>query len=469
MSRNKKVLQKVTIEDIGAKGKAIARVNDLVVFVKGAIPGDVADIKVIRKKKKYLEGKPIHFHQFSEKRIPPFCSHFNTCGGCTWQNLSYEDQLIYKQKEVRDNLERVGKVDTSSMANILPAPSTRYYRNKLEFTFSNKRWLTREEVASKGDIPQREMNGLGFHMPRRFDKVVDIDHCYHQPDPSNAIRLFVKRFALENGLSFFDIVEQKGMLRNLIIRTTTTQETMVIVVFAKDDQEKREMLLDALQKEFPTISSLMYAINPKKNDALDNIPIKPYQGKDHILERMGDLQFKIGPKSFFQTNTEQAIRLYEKVKEFAGLSGKETVFDLYTGTGTIANYLAPSAGKVIGIESIPEAVEHAKENSQLNNITNTAFYAGDMKDLIHTPEIKALGDPEVLVTDPPRSGMHKDVVGRILEMAPHKIVYVSCNPGTQARDLEAMKDVYEVKAIQPVDMFPHTYHVENIVLLAKRS
>jgi 23S rRNA (uracil1939-C5)-methyltransferase len=460
------LLEKVRITDIAAEGNAIARVNNLVVFVPMLIPGDVADIQVIRKRKKFLEGKVVRFHEYSPDRIAPQCSHFGICGGCRWQHLPYELQLKYKEKQVRDNLERIGKIDLPPINRILGSPDEYLYRNKLEFTFSDKRWFTAEEVAS--GVPLGKENALGFHIPGLFDKVLDIDWCHLQPEPSNAIRKAVRQYSIENGLDFFDLREQKGLLRNLIVRNTLTGKVMVIVVFFREDEAKRKGLLDFLISAFPEVTSLMYIINQKKNDSLNDQEPVLYHGDDHISEEMDGLIFRIGPKSFYQTNTRQALVLYRVAAQLAGLTGSETVYDLYTGTGTIANFVARSAHKVIGIEYVEEAVSDARINSQLNNILNTSFFAGDMKDIL-TPAFMAVhGRPDVIITDPPRAGMHEDVVKTILMAGAGRIVYVSCNASTQARDIQILSTDYRVEAVQPVDMFPHTHHVENVVLLKRK-
>ncbi|MDE5638270.1 MAG: 23S rRNA (uracil(1939)-C(5))-methyltransferase RlmD, partial [Odoribacter sp.] len=430
------------------------------------VPGDVVDVQVTRKRKSFMEGFVVKTHKLSELRTPPFCPHFGVCGGCKWQNLPYEMQLQFKQQEVIDNLERIGKVELQHISPILGSALTTLYRNKLEFTFSNKRFLTREEIGQEMDIERTP--ALGFHVPGLFDKVVDISTCYLQGNFSNEIRNFIKEYALKHRLEFFDIRNQEGFLRTLIIRTSSTGEIMVVLAFFHEDREKREALLDALQQQFPQISSLMYVINEKANDTLTDQEIVCYAGKDHIFEEMEGLRFKIGPKSFYQTNSGQAYKLYSRTRELAGLTGKETVYDLYTGTGTIANFVAREAAKVIGIEYVPEAIEDAKINSTVNGITNTFFYAGDMKDVLNDEFITAHGHPDVIITDPPRAGMHPDVVATILKAAPDRIVYVSCNSATQARDLHLMDEQYKVMAVQSVDMFPHTHHVENIVLLQKR-
>ena len=468
MGRGKKpLLEKVEIKKIAAEGKSLAYIDEKVLFVPNTVPGDIVDVQVTRKRKSFLEGFIVKTHKLSALRIQPFCPHFGICGGCKWQNLPYEKQLEFKQQEIIDNLQRIGKVHLQNIYPIIGSEKTQEYRNKLEFTFSNKRFLTREEIDK--DISIDRTPAIGFHVPGLFDKVVDIENCYLQGNPSNEIRNFIRQYALENDLSFFDIRNQNGFLRTLIIRTASTAETMVILAFFYDDPEKRENLLKALIRQFPQITSLMYVINEKANDTLTDQEIICYSGKDHIFEEMEGLKFKIGPKSFYQTNSGQAYQLYKRTRELAGLTGKETVYDLYTGTGTIANFVAREAAQVIGIEYVPEAIEDAKINSALNQISNTTFYAGDMKDVLNEKFIAHHGRPEVIITDPPRAGMHPDVIHTILRAGPERIVYVSCNSATQARDIQLMDPFYQVKAVQPVDMFPHTHHVENIVLLEKRT
>lgn len=452
----------VTIEDIAAEGKSIARVNDLVVFVKGAVPGDVVDLQVIRKRKSFQEAIVTKYISYSKLRQKPFCEHFGTCGGCKWQNLPYTEQLKFKEKQVLDALSRIAKLDIDQTDPIMGSAETEFYRNKLEFTFSNHRWLTDNETA-KG-TPIEKTDALGFHVPGRFDRIVDVEKCFLQGDPSNIIRNTVKAFSLAHQLTFYDHRTNEGLLRNLIVRTTTTGEVMVILSVQFDEPVIYELMED-LHSKVEGISSLMYVINPKKNETLYDQEIKVFKGKDHIIEKLEDLQFKIGPKSFFQTNSRQALELYKKIREYAGLTGKEVVYDLYTGTGTIANFVAAGAARVVGIESVPEAIEDAHVNSALNKIENTVFYAGDMKDLFSAEFIEENGKPDVLITDPPRAGMHQNVVEQILEIAPQRIVYVSCNPATQARDAEILSEKYKALICQPVDMFPHTHHIENILLL----
>ena len=469
MGRKKELhlLEKVLITDIGSEGNALARVDNQVVFVPMLIPGDVVDIKIRKKRKKFLEGSVIRFHEYSADRIAPVCKHFGVCGGCKWQHLPYPLQLKYKQKQVTDNLTRIGKVELPPISPIIGSSNVYNYRNKLEYTFSDKRWLTREEVNSDNDFEKED--ALGFHIPGLFDKVLDIRECHLQPAPSNAIRDAVRRYANRNALPFFNLRQQSGFLRNLIIRNSGDGKIMVIVVFFLDEKERREGLLDYIASEFPMITSLFYIINNKKNDSLaDQLPIL-YKGDDHLEEQMEGLRFRIGPKSFYQTNTKQALELYRIARDFAGLTGKEIVYDLYTGTGTIANFVASSSLKVVGIEYIEDAVIDARINSQLNNIKNCVFFAGDIKDVLTEHFMEINGHPDVVITDPPRAGMHEDVVKAIMSAAPSRIVYISCNPSTQARDILYLSDKYEVVRVQPVDMFPHTHHVENAVLLNRRE
>lgn len=461
------LLEKVPVTGVAAEGKAIARVDGMTVFVPYAVPGDVADIQITKKKSNYAEGKVTRFESFSENRADPFCEHFGTCGGCKWQILPYGEQLKYKQKQVEDNLTRIGKVELPEISPILGAPETTFYRNKLEFTFSDKRWLTEKEISS-GSEP-RQMDALGFHIPGMFDKVLDINKCWLQDDLSNQIRNAARDFCLKNKFSFFDLRNQSGLMRTLILRNTSVGEWMVIVVFYEDDAEKREMLLNFLAGKFPQITSLLYIINRKANDTITDQEVICWKGREYIVEEMEGLQFKIGPKSFYQTNSRQAYSLYKVAREFAGLSGSERVYDLYTGTGTIANFVARNAGKVIGIEFVEEAIEDARKNSRNNNIENTSFFAGDMRKILTVDFIREHGRPDVIITDPPRAGMHDDVIGAILFAEPQRIVYVSCNPATQARDLNLLDSKYRVARVQPVDMFPQTHHVENVVLLERRT
>jgi 23S rRNA (uracil1939-C5)-methyltransferase len=473
VARKKKelpLLEKVTITDVAAEGKAVAKVNELVIFVPYVVPGDVVDLQVKRKKNHYAEAVAVKFHEKSPLRTEPFCSHFGVCGGCKWQCLSYEEQLKYKQKQVFDNLTRIGKVELPEFRPILGSEKTRFYRNKLEFTFSNKRWLTEEEV--KQDVKYDQMNAVGFHIPGAFDKVLAIDKCWLQDDISNQIRNAVRDYAYAHNFPFFDLRTQEGLLRNIMIRTSSTGELMVVLQCKVTDDEgrrKMEEILQFMADSFPQITSLMYVINNKCNDTIGDLDVEVFKGNDHIFEEMEGLRFKVGPKSFYQTNSEQAYNLYKVAREFAGLTGNELVYDLYTGTGTIANFVARQARKVVGIEYVPEAIEDAKVNSALNGIDNTLFYAGDMKDILTNDFIAEHGRPDVIITDPPRAGMHNDVIDVILAAEPKRIVYVSCNPATQARDLQLLDGKYKVTAVQPVDMFPHTQHVENVVQLERRQ
>ena len=465
MGRKKELplLEKVKITDIGSEGNALARVDNMVVFVPMLVPGDVVDLKVIRKRKKFMEGMVIKFHEFSPDRIKPRCIHFGICGGCKWQHLPYPLQLKFKQKQIVDNLSRIGKVDLPLTEPIIGSPDVYLYRNKLEYTFSDKKWLTEDEISSNEVF--NNSDALGFHIPGLFDKVLDIKECHLQPEPTNEIRNEVREFAIRNHLKFFDIREQKGFLRNLIVRNNLQGEVMVIVVFYYDHKPAREDLLNFIRKRFPRVTSLMYIINSKKNDSLSDQKPVLFCGKDHLIEEMDGLKFRIGPKSFYQTNTRQALALYNIAIGMAGLTGVETVYDLYTGTGTIAGFVARYARKVIGIEYVEDAVVDARINSELNNISNTVFYAGDIKDILSEVFIQKNGRPDIIFTDPPRAGMHEDVIMMILKAAPDKIVYISCNPATQARDVFLLSQKYKITRIQPVDMFPHTHHVENVVLL----
>jgi 23S rRNA (uracil1939-C5)-methyltransferase len=461
------LLENVEIEAFAAEGKALARVDNLVVFVPFAAPGDVVDIRLSRKRKQYAEGRIVAFKRYSADRVEPFCSHFGVCGGCQWQHLPYPSQLKYKQQQVLDVLQRIAKIELPEARPILGSEKDRFYRNKLEYTFSNKRWRTLEEIQSGEEFKNSE--ALGFHIPGMFDKVLDIEKCFLQEDFSNRVRLSVKAFCLAHQMDFFDLKLQQGLMRNLIVRTTSTGQKMVIVVFFREETASQEALLNHLLNEFPEITSLIYVINNKANDTIFDRETVVYQGSAYIVEKMEELQFIIGPKSFYQTNSEQAYRLYSLVREFAGLQGNELVYDLYTGTGTIANFLARQCRKVIGIEYIPEAIEDARANAELNGIKNTTFFAADVKDLLNNDFTAEQGRPDVLITDPPRAGMHGDVVKTILSAAPERVVYVSCNPSTQARDLSLMDNLYQVEALQAVDMFPHTQHVENVVLLKRRQ
>jgi 23S rRNA (uracil1939-C5)-methyltransferase len=460
------IIEKALVSGVASEGKAIVKHNDLVIFVPYVVPGDVIDIQLTRKKHSYAEGKAVYFHTYSPQRQEAFCEHYGVCGGCQWQILPYQEQLRYKQQQVIDNLTRIGKVELPEISPIVGSAKTEFYRNKLEFTFSNKRWMTEDEIRSGQTFDDR--NALGFHIPGMFDKVLDIHTCWLQVQISNRIRNEIKSFALKNDFPFFDLRNKGGLLRNLIIRTSSCGEVMLITVFYEDDSVRREMLLNHLSRQFPEITSLLYIINGKANDTITDLEVFRFKGNDFIIEEMEGLKFKIGPKSFFQTNSEQAYNLYKITRDFAGLTGKERVYDLYTGTGTIANFIARSALQVIGIEYVPEAVEDARINSEFNGINNTLFFAGDMKDLLDEAFIGKYGRPDVIVTDPPRAGMHDDVIKTILFAEPQRIVYVSCNPATQARDLNALDNQYMVKKVQPVDMFPHTHHVENVVLFEKK-
>ncbi len=470
MARKRKqlpLLENIVITDVAAEGKSIAKVDGMAVFVPFAVPGDIVDIQLTRKRRSFAEGKVVRFKGYSEKRAEPFCEHFGVCGGCKWQNMPYGEQLNYKHKQVVDNLERIAKVELPDIESIIGAPKASFYRNKLEFTFSDKRWLTDAEISSAKEYSQKE--ALGFHIPGMFDKVLDIDRCWLMDDLHNEIRNSVRKFCLDNGYSFFGLRNQEGLMRTLIIRNTSIGEWMVIVVFYEDDEEKRERLLKHIKTEFPQITSLLYIINQKANDTITDQEVVTWSGRDHIFEEMEDLRFKIGAKSFYQTNSEQAYHLYEIAREFAQLNGDELVYDLYTGIGTIANFIARDVKKVVGIEYVDEAIEDAKVNSDINGITNTIFFAGDMKDVLTSQFIAEHGRPDIIITDPPRAGMHDDVINAILAAEPKRIVYVSCNPATQARDLGLLDNKYNVSRVQPIDMFPQTHHVENVVLLEKRK
>lgn len=463
----KQVIEKLFVEKPVAEGKCIARFEERIVFVEGNVaPQDVVDVEIYKKKSNYWFAKVLQVHQASPFREKPFCTHYGICGGCKWQHLSYSKQLEQKQQEVVDALQRIAKVNFPEVLPILASEKTKYYRNKLEFTFSNNRWLSTEEITQQVDF---EKNALGFHIPGRFDKIVDIETCYLQEDISNQIRLALKNFALQKKLSFFDLKNQQGLLRNLVIRTSNTDELMVIVIFAENQAENIEAVMSFLQKTFPQISALLYIVNTKRNDSYHDQEVITYWGKSYITATMEHLSFRIGAKSFYQTNSEQAYQLYKITREFAKLQGKEVVYDLYTGTGTIANFVAHQAQKVVGIEYVPEAIADAKINSEINNIKNTLFFAGDMKDILVPTFIEKHGKPDVIITDPPRAGMHESVVKVILETAPEVLVYVSCNPATQARDVAMLNEKYEITAVQPVDMFPHTYHVENVLQMRKRA
>ncbi len=459
---NYPLLENIEILDIADKGNTFAKFNELALFITGGVPGDIVDIQVTKKKKSFLEGRIVKTHQLSTLRDTPFCAYFGVCGGCKWQHMAYPEQLKFKQRQVSDQLQRIGKVELPDITPILPAPATKFYRNKLEFSFSHLRWLLDKD---KNLEDQGELRGLGFHVPGRFDKVVDIDQCWLQPEPSNAIRNGLRKFALDNDFSFFNIRAHEGLLRTLILRDTMQGELMVIVTFFDNEPEKIEAVMNYLKTAFPQITSLMYAINQKGNDSIYDQNVLLYSGKDHIIEDFEGIQFKIGPKSFFQTNSKQALELYKITRDYAGIKSTDVVYDLYTGTGTIANFVAHQAKKVVGVEYVPEAIEDAKVNAQHNKIANTIFFAGDMKDVLTADFIALHGKPDVLITDPPRAGMHEDVIARIMEAEPKVIVYVSCNAATQARDLSLMSSKYKVTKVQAVDMFPHTHHTESVLRL----
>lgn len=462
----RQVFENIEVIDAGAKGKTIGKAPDgRVIFMTNTVPGDIVDVQTTKKRKSYFEGKATHFHSLSDKRVTPECQHFGTCGGCKWQHMGYEHQLFFKQKEVENNLRRIGHLELPEVSPILGSENQYFYRNKMEFSFSDSRWLSLEELQS--DIIFEDKNALGFHIPGMWDKILDIEKCHLQADPSNAIRLKTRDFAIKNNITFFNPRNQFGMLRTLMIRTSSIGEIMVLVQFFENDQAKRDLLLNHLQETFPEITALLYVINSKQNDTIYDQEVICHSGRDHIFEEMEGLKFKINPKSFYQTNSEQAYELYKITREFAGLTGEELVYDLYTGTGTIAQFVAKKAKKVVGIESVPEAIKDAKSNAENNHIKNVDFFVGDMKNVFNEAFITANGIPDIIITDPPRDGMHKDVVQQIMNIAPQKVVYVSCNSATQARDLALMKETYKVIKVQPVDMFPQTHHVENIVLLEK--
>ena len=460
------VLENVTIESVAAEGKALARVDGTVVFVEFAVPGDVVDIQVYKKKKNYMEGFVKRLITPSPRRLEPFCDHFGVCGGCRWQLLPYELQLQAKQQQVWDQLVRIGHLEIPPIRPILGSDRTQFYRNKLEFSFSAKRWILRDEDPES--LAPEDRVGLGFHVGKFFDKVLDIKHCWLQREPSNAIRLFIKQYAVDHGLEFYDIRENRGFLRNMFIRTTEAGGVMLILCFARENKVARTSLLDAISAEFQEITSLYYVINTKLNDAISDQECILYKGDDAIYETMECLSFKIGPKSFYQTNSLQAYKLYSAARDFAALTGNEVVYDLYTGTGTIAQFVSAKAAKVIGIEYVPEAIEDAWDNARRNGITNCEFFAGDMKDILTNDFIAEHGRPDVVILDPPRAGIHPDVAEVILQAAPDRMVYVSCNPASQARDLAILCRDYEITAVQPVDMFPHTMHVENICALRRK-
>ncbi|MEI9909527.1 MAG: 23S rRNA (uracil(1939)-C(5))-methyltransferase RlmD [Bacteroidota bacterium] len=465
MRRKKKniVLENIRVEDYAAEGKSLARVDGKVIFIENVVPGDVVDVQLLKSKKDWAEGRPLRFHSYSTDRVEPFCSHFGVCGGCQWQMLPYEKQLEYKQRQVRDNLQRIGKVALPDMLPILGAVETKYYRNKIEYTFGNKRFLLKEELSDLSI--SGEQNVAGFHVKGLFDKIVDIQTCYLQEEPTNGIRLAVKEFARANGYSFYDIRNHSGFLRTMQLRICATGEVMVNIVLGEDDAAKREKLLDHVLQQFPGITSLLYTINTKMNDSLHDLHPVAYRGKGYVIEKLEDFQFKIGPKSFFQTNTFQGERLYKVAREFAELTGNEIVYDLYCGTGSIGIFVSKKAKKIIGVEMIAAAIDDARENATMNNLTTAEFYAGDVINICNDEFFASHGRPDVIITDPPRAGMHEKLVRKILDIEAPTVVYVSCNPATQARDLGLLDEKYAVTKIQPVDMFPHTLHIENVVQL----
>jgi 23S rRNA (uracil1939-C5)-methyltransferase len=461
------ILKEVTVEDYAAEGKSLARVDGKVVFISGAVPGDVVDVQLGKSKKDWAEGKVVHFHSLSPDRATPFCEHFGLCGGCKWQMLPYEKQLQYKQKEVEENLRRIGKLELPALMPIIGGAKTRYYRNKLEFTFSNKRYLLPGEIEAGQDIVQS--NAVGFHVPRLFDKVIDINNCHLQEEPSNIIRNTVRTFAEQQGYTFYDIRNHTGWLRTMIVRRCSTGELMLNICFGYEDESERIRLFDHLLQQVPGIDTLLYTINPKMNDTIYDLHPQVYHGKGFVMEKLEDFYFKVGPKSFFQTNTWQAAQLYRVARDFAELSGTETLYDLYCGTGSIGIFASRMARKIIGVETIAEAVEDARENALLNNITHASFFAGDVIKVCDDAFFAAHGRPDVIITDPPRAGMHDQLVKKIVEIAAPIVVYVSCNPATQARDLSILNDTYSIEKVQPVDMFPHTHHIENVVQLKIRK
>ena len=457
------VLQNVLVEDYAAEGKSLARLDGKVIFIEDAVPGDIVDVRVRKNKKDWAEGNAFNFHQYSSDRVIPFCEHFGICGGCQWQMLPYEKQLQYKHKQVEDNLKRIGKIPLPVMNSIIGAKTTRFYRNKMEYTFGNKRFLLPSELNDPLISTQQDV--AGFHAQGIFDKVVDIRKCHLQAEPTNLVRLLVKEYALENGLSFYDIRNHQGFLRTMQVRICRTGEIMVNLVFGHDDPSNRIKLLDHILQAYPSITTLLYTINEKMNDSLYDLSPKVVHGNGYVTERLEEFQFKIGPKSFFQTNSEQAERLYQVTRDFAELKGDENVYDLYCGTGSIGIFVSKKAGKIVGIETVKEAIADAKENAALNNIQHAHFFQGDVVDVCDDDFINMHGRPDVVITDPPRAGMHEKLVQKIAGMKAPVVVYVSCNPATQARDLNMLNDVYDVTAIQPVDMFPHTHHIENVVQL----
>ena len=464
---DKIVFHQIQVLDAGAKGVSVAKAPDgKVIFIPNVVPGDVVDVQTLKKRKAYYEGKAVKFHELSEYRVEPICEHFGVCGGCKWQNMKYSQQLAFKQNEVKNHLQRIGKIELPEFEDILGSEKQFFYRNKMEFSFSNSRWLTEKEIGSTEDLGNR--NALGFHIPKMWDKILDINKCHLQEDPSNAIRNEIRAFANEHNLAFFNPREHSGLLRTVMIRTVSTGEIMVLIQFLEEDKENRELILDHLYEKFPEITSLQYVVNGKPNDTIYDQDVILYKGRNYILEEMEGLKFSINAKSFYQTNSDQAYELYKITRDFAGLTGNEVVYDLYTGTGTIAQFVSKKAKKVIGVESVPEAIIDAKANAERNNITNCEFFVGDMKVVFNEAFIAQHGKPDVIITDPPRDGMHKDVVEQILKIAPKRVVYVSCNSATQARDLALMDEKYKVTRVRPVDMFPQTHHVENVVLLELR-
>ncbi|WP_289658012.1 23S rRNA (uracil(1939)-C(5))-methyltransferase RlmD [Flavobacterium panacagri] len=464
---DKVVFHQIQVLDAGAKGVSVAKAPDgKVIFIPNVVPGDVVDVQTFKKRKAYYEGKAVKFHELSDYRVDPICEHFGVCGGCKWQNMKYSQQLAFKQNEVKNHLQRIGKIELPEFEDILGSDKQFFYRNKMEFSFSNSRWLTEKEIGSTEDLGNR--NALGFHIPKMWDKILDINKCHLQEDPSNAIRNEIRTFANEHNLAFFNPREHSGLLRTVMIRTVSTGEIMVLIQFFEEDKENRELILDHLYEKFPQITSLQYVVNGKPNDTIYDQDVILYKGRNYILEEMEGLKFSINAKSFYQTNSDQAYELYKITRDFADLTGNETVYDLYTGTGTIAQFVSKKAKKVIGVESVPEAILDAKANAERNNITNCEFFVGDMKVVFNEAFIAQHGKPDVIITDPPRDGMHKDVVEQILKIAPKRVVYVSCNSATQARDLALMDEKYKVTRVRPVDMFPQTHHVENVVLLELR-
>ena len=465
---DKVIFENITVLDAGAKGVSVAKAPEgQIIFIPNVVPGDVIDVQTLKKRKSYFEGRAIKFHSYSENRVKPVCEHFGSCGGCKWQNMKYEQQLFYKNQEVQNNLKRIGKIELPDFEPILGSENQFFYRNKMEFGFSDTRWLTEKEIQSE-DTTLSKKPALGFHIPRMWDKILNIETCHLQADPSNAIRNGVRDFAIKYEISFFNARNHTGLLRTLMIRTTSIGEIMVLVQFFADNKKQRELVMNYLKDTFTEITSLQYVINGKPNDTIYDQDIILYNGRDYILEEMEGLQFSINAKSFYQTNSQQAFELYLITRDFAGLTGNEVVYDLYTGTGTIAQFVAKKAKKVIGVEAVPEAIADAKENAKRNNISNCEFYVGDMKNVFNDDFIAQHGQPDVIITDPPRDGMHKDVVEQLIKIGANKIVYVSCNSATQARDLALMDEHYKVTRVRPVDMFPQTHHVENVVLLEKR-